>query len=74
MCMLLNLVEYDLTLCFFPQGTLSSLHKVDLSGCQLLTDCGIKWLSEIVTGASKLKHVSNYHMYGGVQIPVATVK
>ncbi|XP_061180809.1 uncharacterized protein LOC133189455 [Saccostrea echinata] len=40
------------------KGILSCLQRVDLQGCQILTDVGVKWLSEILESANKLTQVN----------------
>uniref|UniRef100_K1PTH6 non-specific serine/threonine protein kinase n=1 Tax=Magallana gigas TaxID=29159 RepID=K1PTH6_MAGGI len=40
------------------RGAFSSLQRINLRGCQLLSDVGLSWLSDIIVGASKLVNVN----------------
>lgn len=47
----------------FFQGAFTSLQRIDLRGCQLLSDVGLSWLSDLIAGASKLVDVSTMYLY-----------
>ena len=42
---------------FYFQKTYENLNTVILDGCILISNAGVKWLSEIIDGATKLREV-----------------